>query len=169
MCSHFKSAVLAALLLVMFAPAALAVEVGQSAPKFNLSSVDGKGKVNLESYRGKVVYLDFWASWCPPCRKAMPQIEQMRKDYSSDEFAVVAVNLDNDLKKAHKVLAKEPVGYVSGSDPKQNLPKRYEIKTMPTAYLIDRNGVIRYIHEGFRKGDEKEIRAEIDKLLRAKR
>ncbi len=164
--SRNKIAGLVALLLVLGAPSAFAVEVGQRAPKFSLSAVDGSGKVNLEAYRGKVVYLDFWASWCPPCRKAMPEIEKLRKSYSPEEFAVVAVNVDSSLKKAKKVLAKTPVGYVSGSDPKGALPKRYQVKTMPTSYLLDRNGVVRYVHEGFRRGDEKELRAEIDKLLR---
>ncbi len=164
--SRLYFAVLTTFLLAAFAPAALAVEVGQRAPKFSLSAVDGSGKVDLGAYRGKVVYLDFWASWCPPCRKAMPAIEKIRKEYSPDEFAVVAVNVDSSLKKAQKVLAKTPVGYVSGSDPKGMLPKRYEVKTMPTSYLLDRNGVVRYVHEGFRRGDEKELRKEIDKLLR---
>lgn len=164
--SRNKILSLAALLLVVFAPSALAVEVGQRAPKFNLSAVDGSGKVDLSAYKGKVVYLDFWASWCPPCRKAMPEIEKLRKEYSPDEFAVVAVNVDSSLKKAQKVLAKTPVGYVSGSDPKGMLPKRYEVKTMPTSYLLDERGVVRYVHEGFRRGDEKALRAEIDKLLR---
>ena len=164
--SRNQIAALAALLLMFFAPAALAVEVGQRAPKFSLASVDGKGKVDLSAYRGKVVYLDFWASWCPPCRKAMPAIEKLRKSYSPDEFAVVAVNVDSSLKKAQKVLAKTPVGYASGSDPKGLLPKRYEVKTMPTSYLLDGNGVVRYVHEGFRRGDEKALREEIDKLLR---
>jgi thiol-disulfide isomerase/thioredoxin len=91
----------------------LAVEVGQRAPKFSLLAVDGKGKVDLSAYRGKVVYLDFWASWCPPCRKAMPEIEKLRKSYSPDEFAVVAVNVDSSIKKAQTVLSKTPVGYAS--------------------------------------------------------
>lgn len=164
--SQNQIAALAALLLLVFAPSALAVEVGQRAPKFSLSAVDGSGKVDLSSYKGKVVYLDFWASWCPPCRKAMPEIEKLRKSYSPDEFVVVAVNVDSSLKKAQKVLAKTPVGYVSGSDPQGLLPKRYEVKTMPTSYLLDRNGVVRYVHEGFRRGDEKALRTEIDKLLR---
>ncbi len=164
--SRIKIVTFAALLLLAFAPSALAVEVGQRAPKFSLSSIDGSGTVDLAAYRGKVVYLDFWASWCPPCRKAMPEIEKLRKAYSPDEFAVVAVNVDSSLKKAQKVLAKTPVGYRSGSDPKGQLHKRYQVKTMPTSYLLDRNGVVRYVHEGFRRGDEKTLREEIDKLLR---
>ena len=164
--SRIQIAAFAALLLIVFTPAAFAVEVGQRAPKFSLSSVEGSGKVDLAAYRGKVVYLDFWASWCPPCRQAMPAIEKLRKEYSPDEFAVVAVNVDSSLKKAQKVLAKTPVGYESGSDPKGQLPKRYQVKTMPTSYLLDRQGVVRYVHEGFRRGDEKELRKEIDKLLR---
>ncbi len=142
-----------------------AVEAGQRAPRFELPAVDGKGQVSLASYQGKVIYLDFWASWCPPCRTAMPIIEDLRKEFPPEDFQVVAINVDSDLKKAQKLLAKEKVGYPSGSDPQGQLPKRFQVKTMPTSFLIDRHGVVRYVHEGFRRGDAETLRAEIRKLL----
>jgi thiol-disulfide isomerase/thioredoxin len=116
-------------------------------------------------YRGKVAHLDFWASWCAPCLKAIPEIEAMRKELASDGFQVVAVNLDTSPKKALRFLAKNPIGYPSASDPKGRLPKQFGVDTMPTSYLIDGEGVIRYVHRGFQRGDGTKLRAEIKKLL----
>lgn len=144
---------------------ARALEAGDRAPEFALPALDGKGTVSLSQYRGKVVYLDFWASWCAPCLKAVPEIEAMRKELGNAGFAVVAVNLDQTPKKALRFLEKNPVGYASASDPKGRLPKLYGVDTMPTSYLIDGEGVIRHVHRGFQRGDGAKLRAEIRKLL----
>jgi peroxiredoxin len=145
--------------------AAQALEAGDRAPEFALPSLDGKGTVSLAQYRGKVVYLDFWASWCAPCLKAIPEIEAMRKELASDGFQVVAVNLDQNTKKALRFLEKNPIGYPSASDPKGRLPMQFGVDTMPTSYLIDGEGVIRHVHRGFQRGDGVKLRAEIRKLL----
>jgi len=150
---------------VPLAPAARALEVGDKAPDFTAPSLDGKGNVSLAQYRGKVVYLDFWASWCAPCLKAIPEIEAMRKEIGGKGFAVVAVNLDTSTKKALRFLEKHPVGYPSASDPKGRLPKQYGVDTMPTSYVIDGEGVIRVVHKGFQRGDGAQLRTEIKKLI----
>jgi peroxiredoxin len=151
--------------LVLAPASARALEVGDRAPDFAAPALDGKGTVSLAQFRGKVVYLDFWASWCAPCLKAIPEIEAMRKELPSDGFQVVAVNLDTSPKKALRFLAKNPIGYPSASDPKGRLPKQFGVDTMPTSYLIDGEGVIRYVHRGFQRGDGTKLRAEIRKLL----
>jgi len=165
---------LAAALLVLLATApallattaAQALEAGDRAPDFAAPSLDGKGTVSLAQYRGKVVYLDFWASWCAPCLKAIPEIEAMRKELAGEKgFQIVAVNLDQDTKKALRFLAKHPIGYPSASDPKGRLPKQFGVDTMPTSYVIDGEGVIRVVHRGFQRGDGAKLRAEIRKLL----
>lgn len=150
-------------------PAALALDEGDRAPAFAAPSLDGKGTVELSRYRGKVVYLDFWASWCAPCLVAIPEIERMRSEFPADQFQVIAVNLDQKEKKALRFLAKNPVGYPSASDPEGSLPERYGVDTMPTSYLIDRDGVIRYVHRGFQRGDSDKLRREIRALIGAKR
>ena len=156
---------LVAALLFVAPNGARALEAGDRAPDFAAPALDGKGTVSLSQYRGKVVYLDFWASWCAPCLKAIPEIEAMRKELSSEGFQVVAVNLDQTPKKALRFLEKNPVGYPSASDPKGRLPKQFGVDTMPTSYLIDGDGVIRYVHRGFQRGDGTKLRAEIRKLL----
>jgi thiol-disulfide isomerase/thioredoxin len=145
--------------------AASAVERGAPAPSFSAPALAGGGNVSLSAYHDKVVYLDFWASWCPPCLESLPQFEQLRAEFPANRFQIVAVNLDKDPAKARAFLAKHPVGYPSGSDPDGKIPGSFGLKTMPTSYLIDERGVVRYVHEGFRKGDLEEIRSQIRELV----
>jgi thiol-disulfide isomerase/thioredoxin len=144
---------------------ALGVEEGQPAPQFALASLSGPGKVSVAQHRGKVVYVDFWASWCAPCLKAVPALEKLRKEFPASDFQVIAINLDRDLERARKFLADHPVGYPSATDPDGKLPVAFGLETMPTSYLLDRNGVVRYVHRGFREGDDAEIRKRIRELL----
>ena len=149
--------------------AALAVGKGDKAPAFALPSLSGKGKVSLADYRGKVVWVDFWASWCAPCLKSLPQLEEMRKELPAKDFQILAINVDQKTKKATKFLAKHPVGYPSGSDPDGRIPELYGLETMPTSYLVDRKGVVHMVHEGFRKEDMEKIKSDISRLIRKKK
>ena len=142
-----------------------ALDAGDRAPDFAAPSLKGGEAVELSQYRGKVVYLDFWASWCAPCLKAIPEVEEMRTEFPESEFQIIAVNLDQKKKKALRFLEKNPIGYPSASDPKGRLPGQFGVETMPTSYLIDENGVIRYVHRGFKKGDGSKLREEIRNLL----
>ena len=93
------------LALVALAPlAARAVGEGEPAPSFSAKSLAGDGMVSLDAYRGKVVYLDFWASWCAPCQAALPALEKLRKEFPADQFQVVAVNVDTDTEKALRLV-----------------------------------------------------------------
>ncbi len=158
---------LATLILLVGAPAQ-ALDAGDPAYVFEAPLLAGERVISLSDYGGKVVYLDFWASWCDPCTKAIPAIEQLRSEFPASDFQVLAVNVDKSAKKATRFLKKNPIGYPSVADPKGKLPRRFGLETMPTSYLIDRNGVIRYVHKGFRAGDMDEIRAEIAKLVNQK-
>jgi peroxiredoxin len=144
---------------------ASAAGVGQKAPEFTAPALDGAKSVSLGAYRGKVVYLDFWASWCPPCLTSLPELEELRKQFPSDQFQILAVNVDPDPDKARKFLERTKIGYPSATDPKGRIPQSFGIETMPTSFLIDRRGVIRYVHHGFRKGDVPELRERIRKQL----
>ncbi len=156
---------LAPILSVVAVPSR-AVEIGEHAPQFAIESLSGNGNVSLGAFRGKVVYLDFWASWCAPCLVALPTLDKLRHELPEGQFQVLAVNLDRDLDKARNFLRDHKIGYPSGTDPEGQVAETFELDTMPTSFLIDRNGVVRYVHRGFRKGDIDEIRAQIRKLLR---
>lgn len=159
----------AAVLAALLAVPALAVSVGDVAPAFKLAKLDGSGDLKLGDLRGKVVFVDFWASWCAPCQKSMPLFDALAKELPADKFQLIGVNVDKDLGAAKKALAKRPVSYPIVSDPSGMLPGRYGVETMPMAYLIDGDGAVRYVHKGFRDGDIETLRAHIQKLLAEKR
>jgi len=144
---------------------AAGVAVGQMAPAVNLPTLSAEGEMTLGSLRGKVVYLDFWASWCGPCRISFPQLEQLRQELGPDDFEVLAVNVDENKADAQKFLAEVPVSYPVVHDGNGNTPQSYGILGMPTGYLIDKRGVVREIHQGFRKSDGDKLRAAIVALL----
>jgi thiol-disulfide isomerase/thioredoxin len=153
----------------LLASSALALKTGDAAPGFKLARLDGSGELKLADLHGKVVFLDFWASWCAPCQKSMPLFDAMAKEFPADRFALVGVNVDTDPAVAKKVLGKRPVSYTIVSDPSGSLPGRYGVETMPMAYLLDGDGAVRYVHKGFRDGDIEKLREHIKKLLAEKR
>ena len=158
--------VLFALVIATMSMPAMATEPGQKAPIFSGKEIAGTKEISLSDYRGKVVYVDFWASWCPPCLKSIPELEKLRVELPKQSFQILAVNLDKKPKKALKFLAKNPVGYPSLSNPKGDIPEKFGLETMPTSYLIDEKGVVRYIHRGYRPGDLEIIRKEVRKIMR---
>lgn len=154
---------LIALLATIAAPVT-ALEQGQPAPAFQTQGLTG-GTVSLAQYRGKVVYLDFWASWCGPCAVALPALERLRKEFPADQFQIVAVNVDAKPELAKNFLRRRPVSYPSAYDPKGEIPVRFGVETMPTSFLIDRQGVVRHVHRGFREEDVPVLRERIQELV----
>ncbi len=157
------------LAFAMAATAAVAVDEGDRAPDFQARSVAGDAEVALHSMRGKVVLVDFWASWCAPCKAAMPEFEKISKEFPAAQFAVIGVNVDTKIEDARRALEKRPVSYLNASDPTGKLPKRFGLETMPTTYLIDQTGVVRVVHKGFRNGDMDKLREQVKKLLDQKK
>ena len=147
------------------AVAAHATGVGDRAPDFRLPQLGKDSQLGLGDVRGKVVFVDFWASWCSPCREAMPQYEKLYTSLPRDQFAIVAVNVDETRGDAEKFLAAHPVSYAIVFDPAGDVPKAYGLIGMPTSYLIDRNGVVRWRGQGFKSGDIDTLRQQIGKLV----
>ena len=133
------------------------------APLFVLPS--DNGQVDLAALKGRVVYLDFWASWCPPCRKSFPWMSDMQARYGSQGFTVVAVNLDPDHAVVSKFLAAYPAGFTVAYDPMGSVAEQYDVMGMPSSYLIDRAGRIQARHVGFREQDAAALEAQIRALL----
>ena len=143
-----------------------ALSPGMLAPEFELANLmDDTQRRALKDYSGQVVYLDFWASWCGPCLVAMPKIEALRQSINSDEFVVLAINVDRDLKKARKFLTKIGVAYDSLVDEQGRVSASYGLNAMPSSFVINRAGVVTKVHEGFREGDEDELLAHIKTVI----
>jgi thiol-disulfide isomerase/thioredoxin len=163
-------AVVISICLLLVSPITLAAKPGDIAPEcdaINKATLKNTNLSGMKAYRGKVIYLDFWATWCPPCRKSMPALNRLHNQLQSSGFEVVAINVDEHQSDAQQYLKQHPVDYSIIFDPTANCPKIYDLKGMPTSYLIDRNGVISDVHVGFRQGDIKKIRTKVQALLEA--
>ncbi|MFT4822283.1 MAG: thiol-disulfide isomerase/thioredoxin [Halioglobus sp.] len=157
---------LALCLLLPVCSLAAGVAVGDIAPEVELIQLPEDGSsASLSSLRGKVVYLDFWASWCGPCRLSFPQLEAMRTELRPRGFEVFAINVDEIKEDALRFLAELPVSYPVVHDAAGDTPAKWGILGMPTGFLIDREGTVRKVHTGYRKSDGVALRAEILKLL----
>jgi thiol-disulfide isomerase/thioredoxin len=141
-------------------PAAASAELGHPPPV-----CQGKPGGISESHRGRVVLIDFWASWCPPCRKAMPFLDDLRRDFHSQGFEVVGINVDEDSEDASRFLDRYPVSFPILYDPTGSCPSAFDIPAMPTSYLVDRDGRLRAIHTGHRDGDAERIRRQVIDLI----
>ena len=122
--------------------------------------------IAIKRLKGKVVYLDFWASWCKPCVKSFPWMQAMKTKYQDLGLEVVAINLDKNREQADDFLKKVEVDFIIAYDPAGNSAKTYELKGMPTSYLIGRDGKIYATHIGFREIDKPKLEQAIQKLLR---
>jgi len=115
------------------------------------SVVGAKGdELQLDDYHGKVVVLDFWASWCIPCRRSFPWMNEMQKKYGDDGLVIIAVNLDTNISDARKFLAKYPAEFQVSYDQTRELARQFEVEAMPSSFLIDRRGEVVERHLGFR-------------------
>jgi thiol-disulfide isomerase/thioredoxin len=135
------------------------------APSFALPSRSGD-TVALDKLKGQVVMLNFWASWCGPCRHEMPLLDQMYKRYSALGFTLLGVNVEADTKDAEKWLAQTPVSFPVVFDKENKVSKLYDVNAMPSSVFIDRKGNVRYLHRGYKEGDEGEYLDQIRALLK---
>jgi thiol-disulfide isomerase/thioredoxin len=146
--------------------AAAKTAAGRPAPDFTLA-VLGKGDdVQLKSLAGKVVLLDFWASWCGPCRKTLPEIARMGARHPG--LVVLAVSVDEDRGKALQFLKDEEATVLALHDAQQKVADAYGLEGMPSGFLIDRRGVLRYRHDGYGEGDFRDLDDEVRKLMEEK-
>ena len=140
--------------------------VGKPAPEFTLDTANGKGKVDLASLKGKVVFVDFWATWCGPCKESFPKLQELETKYASSGLEIVGVSEDDDnngiaeFAQAHGN-AKFPVGWDNG----KSIAGQYKPPTMPTTFVVDKNGIVRFVHVGYHDADQAELEKELKSLM----
>ena len=159
-----RIAVRTAALLAVTLPA-FAISTSAPAPQFSIAARGGK-TVNLAQYKGQVVMINFWATWCGPCRQEMPLLESIYKKYNKMGFTLLGVNVEPDSKPAEDWLKATPVSFPILFDTKSEVSKMYEVSGMPSTVIVDRKGKVRVIHHGYKPGDENEYQDNIRKLVR---
>lgn len=135
-------------------------------PAHDFTLPGDNGPVSLKQYKGQVVYLDFWASWCGPCRESFPWMNTMQERYGAKGFKVIAINLDKETALREKFIDAIPPKFTIAYDPEGKVAEMYGIPGMPSSYLIDRNGNIQARHLGFREKDSAELERTIQSLLK---
>lgn len=123
------------------------------------------GKLDLASHKGKVIYLDFWASWCKPCRESFPWMNALLDKYPADRFTVITVNLDADSAQMQRFLDMVPASFDVYHDPSGAIAEKFQLEGMPTSYLIDAEGKVVSKHVGFYIKKKAEYESEIEELL----
>jgi cytochrome c biogenesis protein CcmG, thiol:disulfide interchange protein DsbE len=158
-----------ALSMVLCSMTAQALETGDAAPALKLPTATASAPMELAALKGKVVYVDFWASWCGPCKQSFPWMNDMQSKYAERGLEVVAINVDAKMADAQKFLAISPARFTVAFDAAGVTPKQFAIKGMPTSYLIDREGKITRVHSGFRDSDRSELEGAIVAALNSEK
>ncbi|MGB5519686.1 MAG: TlpA disulfide reductase family protein [Gammaproteobacteria bacterium] len=135
----------------------------QKAPGFSLPGLNKT--IQLSQYKGKVVYLDFWASWCDPCKRSFPWMNDLQSHYGEDGFIIIAVNLDESRKDANEFLKKMPAKFDIAFDKSGKTAEAYNLKAMPSSFLIDRNGNLVHKSLGYRAEEKKILEKKIKQLV----
>ena len=153
------------LFMLAFTPLTLAVTATGPAENFTLKSASGEN-IRLSEYRGQVVLINFWASWCGPCRQEMPHLDAIHKKYQPMGFTVFGVNVEQDRKMAEKILRDIPVSFPILFDDSNLVSELYNVDAMPVTVLVDRNGDIRFMHRGYKPGYEDEYEKQVRTLIK---
>ncbi|MDH3620347.1 MAG: TlpA family protein disulfide reductase [Gammaproteobacteria bacterium] len=156
-----------ALVFSVFAASSLASSgmEGQPAPDFALKSSTGQN-LRLSEFRGDVVMINFWATWCGPCRQEMPLLDELHARYQRAGFSLLGVNIDDDSSRAMDMIEELGVNFPVLFDARKEVSKLYDVEAMPVTVIVDRKGTVRYIHHGYKPGYESKYQDQIRSLLR---
>jgi peroxiredoxin len=150
--------------LLISSVALAGVGKGQKAPDFSLPTLSGP-KLSLSSLRGSVVVIDFWAQWCEPCKKELPQLEKLAKEFAGKDVIVLAINVDKTRENAQRLAHQLGLTMPVLLDPAGSVAATYDLPKMPTSFLVDKKGIVRFVHEGFEgSGDVERFRKELSEL-----
>jgi peroxiredoxin len=160
----FTHSLLAAALAAACAGSFAAVAPHAPAPDFTLRALNGPN-LRLKEERGRVVLVNFWATWCGPCREEMPKLNRLYEKYRAAGFDLLGVNIDDDPRNAEAVAAKLGVKFPVLLDTDKQVSKLYDLSTMPSTVIIDRDGRVRYVHLGYLAGTENDYEKQVRQLL----
>ena len=155
------------LALTVFAASSLASSglAGKPAPDFALKSSTGEN-LRLSEYRGDVVMINFWATWCGPCRQEMPLLDELYSRYERVGFNLLGVNIDDDSNRAMDMIRELGVNFPVLFDARKEVSRLYDVDAMPVTVLVDREGTVRYVHQGYKPGYEEKYLDQVRSLLR---
>ena len=156
--------VISAGLICLSAVTAMALDEGDRAPELGRADLDGN-TLRIASLRGKVVIVDFWATWCEPCREELPVLNRLYREHRDEGLVVVGVSVDQTADNVRSFLREMPLAFPIIHDDGHQIAGRYAPPRMPSSYIIDRRGVIRHIHLGYRASDAPRIEREVRALL----
>jgi peroxiredoxin len=148
-----------------FSMSANALEPGQKAPDFTLKNLQGQN-LNLVEQRGQIILINFWASWCGPCRKEMPVLQKLHDKYQDLGVAVWGVNVEQENQAGRDFLAGLNLSFPIFFDQTNKISETYQVEAMPTTVIVDRDGKVRYVFKGYKSGYEKKYAKAIKKLIR---
>ena len=148
-----------------FPASVFSAEIGDTAPPLLLKSISGSGWVNLDSQSDKILYIDFWASWCGPCKLSFPSMIKLKKLFKDEPFEIIAISVDTDLRAADKFLDSYEINFQVAIDTDGSVAEKYALPGMPSSFLLDRDKKVIATHKGFRKSDFAKIKKEIEDAL----
>lgn len=139
-------------------------EVGKPAPELSMQTLNDKGKIQLDSMQGKVVVVDFWATWCGPCKQSFPKLEALSKKVS-DKVVIVGVSVDDEKKGIVEFAKENGATFAIGWDEGHAIANRWKVGTMPTTFIVDASGKVRHIHDGYHDGETDVMEKELNALV----
>ena len=137
--------------------------IGRKAPDFTLETTDGRATLSLSDLRGQVVVIDFWATWCAPCKRCLPRLAEL--EIAHDGVRVLAVNIDDERRNAVEFLKRNRIHLTALFDEKKEVVEEYGVSAMPSAFVIDKRGVVRFVHTGYTDNEVEQIKNEVEDLL----
>jgi thiol-disulfide isomerase/thioredoxin len=141
-----------------------ATTIGEKSPDCVMTSLND-APIHFHEYEGKVLYVDFWASWCTSCVESFPFLNQLTHEFGQRGLHIVGVNLDEKVDDALAFLGHHPSQFTIANHGGEQCAKSFDVQAMPSSYLIDKHGIIRHIHQGFREGEMEELKTQITQLL----
>ncbi len=142
--------------------------VGKPAKPIRLQAFDGR-KINLQKMQGMVVLVNFWATWCGPCREELPEFDRLQKKYRKYGLAIITVNLDSELENAIQFMSHNDIGLTALWDANKKVASDWQVQAMPSTYLIDRRGIVRAVYKGYTPQTFRKMVADVQRLLKPKR